>query len=106
MGDFKASEGWLQRWKKRNQVAIRRGTTEAQKIPEDHAENIKNFSESVIELRNVNQYSNYNIMNMDQTMCRFDMAASSTNNVRGEKTIRIATTGGNKRGFTVALSFG
>jgi hypothetical protein len=42
--------------------------------------------------------------NMDQTMCRFDMAPKRTNNLQGEKTIRIATTGGAKRGFTVALS--
>ena len=40
---------------------------------------------------------------MDQTMCRFDMAPSSTNNVKNQRSVRIATTGGSKRGFTVAL---
>ncbi len=44
------------------------------------------------------------IGNMDQTMCRFDMAPNSTNNIRGERDIRIATTGGAKIGFTVALT--
>ena len=44
------------------------------------------------------------IVNMDQTMCRFDMAPGRTNNVRGEKTIRIKTTRTEKKGFTVALA--
>ena len=46
----------------------------------------------------------YNIGNMDQTMCRFDMAPKSTNNIRGEADVRIAATGGAKKGFTVALT--
>ena len=37
-------------------------------------------------------------------MCRFDMAPGRTNNVRGEKTIRIKTTRTEKKGFTVALA--
>ena len=41
---------------------------------------------------------------MDQTMCRFDMAPKSTNHVRNERSVHIASTGGSKRGFTVALS--
>ena len=44
------------------------------------------------------------IGNMDQTMCRFDMAPGTTNNIIGERTVRIATTGGAKKGFTVALT--
>ncbi len=36
-------------------------------------------------------------------MCRFDMAVNATNNIIGERNIRISTTGGGKKGFTVAL---
>ena len=36
-------------------------------------------------------------------MCRFDMAPKSTNEAICSNTVRIATTGGTKRGFTVAL---
>ena len=41
---------------------------------------------------------------MDQTMCRFDMPPKTTNNMRGQQDVRIATAGGTKRGFTVALT--
>ena len=41
---------------------------------------------------------------MDQTMCRFDMTPSTTNNIKGARDIRIATCGGAKKGFTVALA--
>ena len=37
-------------------------------------------------------------------MCHIDMAANTTNHVQGDRDIRIATTGGSKKGFTVALS--
>ena len=39
LGDFKASDGFITGWKRRNSVHIRRGTNESQKIPEDHADN-------------------------------------------------------------------
>ena len=38
---------------------------------------------------------------MDQTMCRFDIPPSRTNNKRGERTIYIKTTHAEKKGFTV-----
>ena len=43
------------------------------------------------------------IVNMDQTMCHFDMPPSHTNK-KGEKSICIATTHAEKKGFTVALA--
>ena len=44
------------------------------------------------------------IVNMDQTIYHFDMAPAYTNNVRGEKMIRIKTTRAEKKGFTVGLA--
>ena len=101
--NFKASDGWLRRWKRRNRVAILRGTSEAQKIPEDYSEQIKSFVDVIRKKRMEHAYTMFNIGNMDQTMCRFDMAPSTTNNVKNQRSVRIATTGGSKRGFTVAL---
>ena len=103
VANFKASDGWLKRWKRMNRVSILRGTSEAQKIPEDYGEQIKAFVGVIRRKRLDNDYSMFNIGNMDQTMCRFDMAPSSTNNVKNQRSVRIATTGGSKRGFTVAL---
>lgn len=103
VNDFKASDGWLRRWKRRNRVAILRGTSEAQKIPEDYSDQIQSFVSVIRKKRIENNYTMYNIGNMDQTMCRFDMAPSSTNSLKNQRSVRIATTGGLKRGFTVAL---
>ena len=49
-------------------------------------------------------YSTKEMYNMDQTMCRFDMAFNRTNHTVGSKTVRIGTTKASKKGFTVALA--
>ena len=49
-------------------------------------------------------YTLANIGNMDETMRRFDVAHKTINNIQGDNTIRIATTGSAKKGFTVALA--
>jgi len=104
LDNFAASNGWLTRWKKRMNVAIRRGTNESQKVPEDYRDALMAFRRHIIHLRQEQDYALRHIVNMDQTMARFDMTYSTTNNVRGERTIRIGNTGGRKKGFTVALA--
>ena len=101
LGEFKGSDGWLQRWKKRNHVAIRRGTNEIRKLPEDFGGKVSDFKNAVHTKR---REQDYTLANMDETMVRFDMAPKSINNIKGENTVRIATTGGAKKGFTVALT--
>ena len=81
-----------------------RGTSEAQKIPADYGNQIAEFLRSIKMKREKHDYTDYNIANMDQTMCLFDMAPSKTNNLMNERSVRICTTGGTKRGFIVALS--
>ncbi len=103
MGEFKALNGWLRNFKKRNHIGIPRGTNESQKIPEDYADKVSDFTREWRHLRRINDYVDMNIGNMDQTICRFDMAVNATNNILGERYIRISTTGGAKMGFTVAL---
>ena len=51
------------------------------------------------------QYHLYSpdVINMDQTMCRFDMALSRMNDVVGKRSIRIVSAKAKKKGFTVAL---
>ena len=58
---FKASDGWLRRWKKRNRVALLRGTSEAQKIPEDFGDQIKEFRQRVKHKRQEHSYTDFNI---------------------------------------------
>ncbi len=104
LDNFQGSNGWLRRWKKRNSVGIRRGTNDSQKLPEDCADLIDTFKGNVDRRRIENDYTDANIANMDETMCRFDMAPRTTNNIQGERDIRITTTGGARKGFTVALT--
>ena len=73
-------------------------------MPRDYAEQCKQFSDSIKEKRRVRNYPLTMIGNMDQTQVRFDMAPSRTNEIRGASTVRIATTGGSKKGFTVSLA--
>jgi hypothetical protein len=104
LDEFKGSDGWLKRWKKRNHVAIRRGTNESQKLPEDFGGLVHDFKDVVHNKRREENYTLANIGTMDETMCHFDMAPKTTNNIQGENTICIATTGDAKKGFTVALA--
>ena len=59
---------------------------------------------SVIITRKTKNIGPPDIVNMDWTMCHFDMLFSWTNNKKGEKTICIKTTRAEKKGFTVALA--
>ena len=89
--------------KKLNYVGIRLSTNEGQKIPAQYGTLLAGFKADINQLRRKHEYTAYNIGNMDQTMCRFDMAPNYTNEERGAQDIRIVTSGGSKRGFTVAL---
>ena len=88
--DFKGSDGWLTRWKKRNKVGIRRGTNESQKLPNDFHEQVLQFKDTIQAKRREHDYTPFQVGNMDQTQCRFDMAPNTTNNKKGEKTINRA----------------
>lgn len=102
--DFKASSMYIKRWKNRFNVSMRRGTNESQKLPDDYVEAASGFVQTIRSLRIKNDYTHFNICNMDQTMVRFDEPYARTNDIVGNNTIRIANTGCKKRGFTVALA--
>ena len=81
---FRASCGWLSRWKRRYGVGVRVGTNSTQKLPADYADHLHTFRKSVIVIRKAENLGPADIINMDQTMCRSDMPPSRTNNKRGE----------------------
>lgn len=101
---FKASPMWLQRWKKRSKISLRCGTNDAQKIPEDYEGILHDFRASIIKLSTKHGLGPAQVVNMDQTMCRFDMTPSRTNDVTGKRSIRITSTKAKKKGYTVALA--
>ena len=85
-------------------TCMRAGTNSAQKVPSDYADLLHTFRKTIIIARKTHNIEPPGIVNMDQTMRRFDMPPSRTNNKKGEKTIRINTTRTEKKGFTVALA--
>ena len=99
---FKASARWLTKWKCRHAVGMRCGTNSSQKVPADYAELIQHFRASITKFRKAKDITPSRIVNIDQTMCMFDMPGTRTNNVRGSKTIRIKTTRAEIKGFTVS----
>lgn len=103
LGNFRASMGFIWRWKRRFSVVRRRKTNESQKTPDDLAERLQGFLQDVREARYRSAVSNEDIWNMDQTMVWFDMPARYSNDVRGSRQVRVKTSGCTKRGFTVAL---
>ena len=83
---------------------MRHSTSDAQKIPEDYHSILREFRTSVMKCCVQYQLAPSDIVNMDQTMCRFDMAPSRTNDIVGKRSIRIVSTKATKKGFTVALA--
>ena len=104
LSGFHASEGWLRRWKRRFGVGYRCFTNTSQKVPKDYEEKLQQFRKSIITIRKAKDIPPSRIINMDQTMCRFDMPPRGTNDKIGKKTIRGKTTKAEKKGFTVALA--
>lgn len=60
-------------------------------------------TQSIIAVRKAKSIGPVNKINMDQTMCRFDMSLNQTNNKKGMRTVRIKSTRAEK-GFTIALT--
>ena len=75
-----------------------------QKVPEDYYSQIWNFRAQVMKAHMKHDLASFEIVNMDQTMCRFGMVPRHTNDIRGTRTVRIIHTRANKKGFTVALA--
>ena len=101
--DFDASNMWLQRWKKRHHVSSRLCTSSNQKVPADFEEQLLHFRRNILRLCHRHMYALGQMLNMDQTMVRFDMPPNRTNGIKGSMRVRIKTTEAEKRGFTVAL---
>lgn len=79
---FRASPGWLARWKRQFNVGLWCGTSNSQFLQADHAEKLLSFRKAVFRSRR--NIDPCDTINMDQTMCRFDMAPSRLNSKRRE----------------------
>lgn len=102
--EFKASRGWLDKFMKRNDLAVRRRTTIAQKDPDKLIEKMVSFILFMERHRKKINASPADIFAMDETAVWFDMVGESTVNTKGAKSIPLKGTGHEKLRFTVVLT--
>ena len=101
---FKASDGWAHKFMKRHKLVLRARTSMAQKLPGDLENRIVSFYSSVRKTRLSNDFPVHFIGNMDETPVYFDTVPGKTLHTCGAKTIKVRTTGAEKRHLTVVLS--
>jgi len=101
---FLASNCWSTKFLRRKNLALRRKTKIAQKLPEDLDQKITNFHSFMIKRRRKENYQLVHIGNMDETPVWFDMPSARTVNAKGAKTVLVNTTGHEKSRFTVVLA--
>ena len=99
--NFLGSRGWLQKFMNRHNLAMRRASY-SQRLPQDLELKIDDFHKYLRQTRTEVDYDF--VINMDETPAYFDMSPSSTIETKGNKIIKIRTTGGEKRHFTVVLA--
>lgn len=101
--DFKASKGWVDRFKNRYDIKLRTPTTVGQKEPDDAKEQALDFFDYFYRFRR--RYDGYHITyaNLDEVPVWFDMPSSRTYDFCGNRTVKVVTTGHEKLRLTVVL---
>ncbi len=102
--DFRASDGWLQKFLQRQHFSLRRKTTVSQRLPQDLVPKVTEFIMYTRKLRHHKGYLLSHIGNMDETPLCFDMPGETTITRTGERSVPICTTGHDKGRLTVFLS--
>ena len=80
------------------------GTTLAQRLPADMEDKVVEFHRFVLRARQRCRYESSQILNMDETLTRFELPATRTLEFTGNQTVPILSCGGNKQSFTVVLA--
>jgi len=98
---FKASDGWVQKFKQRHSLVLRMKTLLAQELPATLEERIMAFRSQLQRLKEINKFEV--IGNMDETPLYFDVVPNRILDKKGKKSIIVRTTGSQKRHLTVTL---
>uniref|UniRef100_K7GHM1 Uncharacterized protein n=1 Tax=Pelodiscus sinensis TaxID=13735 RepID=K7GHM1_PELSI len=92
---FKASHGWGNRFMNHHGLSVRH------KLPMDSDTKVLQFQKFIVKLRKQHCYDLSLIGNADQTPLNFNNPYNRTLEVKGAKTVSIATTGHEKSRFTM-----
>ena len=101
--NFKASDGWVRKFMKRNDLVLRVRTHISQNLPKDLEEKIKYFRTEVEKIRENSDYPLEYICNMDETPVFLDLVPNKVVDRKGKKTVCVRTTGSEKNRITAAL---
>ena len=101
--DFKASDGWVRRFMKRNSFVLRARTHISQKLPKDLEKKIEDFRAEVKQIYENSDYPLHYICNMDETPVYLDLLPSKVVDKKGKKSIRVRTTASEKNRITTVL---
>lgn len=102
--EFKASPRWYTKWKRRHAISMRSKMTLAQRLPADMEDKVVEFHRFVLRARQRCGYKSSQILNMDETLMRFELPATRTLEFSGTRTVPILSRGGDKQSFTVVLA--
>ena len=101
--EFKASPRWYTKWKRRHAISMRSKTTLAQRLPADMEDKVVEFHRFVLRARQRCGNESSQILNMDETLMRFELPATRILEFTGNRTMPILSCGGDKQIFTVVL---
>ena len=96
INDFRASEGWLEKFTSRNGLSLRRRTTQTQKTPEQIIDKVISCNLYVRQLKQRNNYDLDCIIPMDKTAVWHKMISNTTVTDKGAKSVVLKTTGHEK----------
>ena len=102
--NFKASRGWCVRFMKQHDFVLRTRTTLSQRLPADLETKIENFNKFLHDCRLNDDFDDEMIINMDETPVYFDVVPTKTVDQKGVKSVKVRTTGSEKRHITGALA--
>ena len=102
--EFVASNGWLRNFFNRHRITLRQKMTVCEKLPDVLAPKVSSYLLYVRSNRLKFNLTQQNIGAMDETPIWLDMAADSTVDFVGNKSVPIKTTGHEKSRVTVVLA--
>ena len=100
---FKASDGWVRKFMKRNNLVLRAKTHISQALPKDLEEKISAFRRQVTSIFENGDFPLEFVCNMDETPVFLDLVPNRVVDKRGKKTINVRTTASEKNRVTTTL---
>ena len=94
---FKAADGWVRKFTKRNNLVSRTRTHISQTLPKDLECKIKTFHKEVKQINENSDYPLEYICNMDETPVLLDLVPSRVVDKKRGKSIRVRTTASENR---------